>query len=411
MKQADIIAAVSGGQAEFKWVPLTPDVEVMAWPVRINDLFVGVSARTAQACAQALSRDGWLVSLTTPKIEDMIYESAAARPEPVTLNPQKVNIASDAAIAEHSAKLRARLGSTAENALVACGKNWVQTEKLRAHPGRAANYGFFSAGAPSLSENRKHKLWQPLSFAHNPDHFDYSQLLRLARRKPGVELPSYEAPSAEASAPAPVVPPPSEADMQASSSIAHGTLGERCVAWCLEEAQTHERPDAERIAYYHAVAVRNGKPLGIKAGNFCASAQSRALVECLLLGDVKPHEPRAGAIELLSDALHGGRFHGAAEVRARKWLPRPGDLAIYDRSNPADPKTSWLRHVDRVIRVSDDQTQYENIGANELGGAWRREWSPFSHPKLLGFVAYPGLPLTDAERAVASIALPVDAVG
>jgi hypothetical protein len=30
---------------------------------------------------------------------------------------------------------------------------------------------------------------------------------------------------------------------------------------------------------------------------------------------------------------------------------------------------------------------------------------------LLGFVAYPGLPLTDAERAVASIALPVDAVG
>ncbi|MET0792204.1 MAG: hypothetical protein ABW061_11840 [Polyangiaceae bacterium] len=421
MKQAEIVAAIASGEAQFTWLELQPGVEVMAWPARINGAFVAVSARTALACADALRGDDWVVSLTTTQVEDLIYERAVARPEPVTLNPAKVNIASDSAIADHSQKLLQRIGSTAQDGLLACGKNWVQTKKLAQHPGRAANYGFFSKSAPYPSETGAYKLWQPLSFAHNLDHYDYSQMLRLVRCRPGTVLPSYEGgvaatPSGPSVPSVPSVPPtpssPASAftpsDSQASVSVAQGTLGERCLIWCLEEARTHEHPDAARIAWYHAIAMRNGKALGITVGNFCASAQSRALVECALASDVRPHEPRAGAIELQQDATRLGNWRSAAEVRARKWAPRPGDLAIYNRSTPTE---AWLRHVDRVIRVSDDGLQYENIGANEGGGNWHREWSLFSNPKLLGFVVYPGVPLTESERASADVMIPHDAVG
>jgi hypothetical protein len=125
----------------------------------------------------------------------------------------------------------------------------------------------------------------------------------------------------------------------------------------------------------------------------------------LLPGEVAPHEPRAGAIELQQDAIKQGRFRPVAEVRAGKWLPRPGDLAIYNRSNPGKPETSWWRHVDRVIRVSGDGARYENIGANEVAGAWNLESSSFDNPKLLGFVEYPGTPLTDAERLASTAEL------
>ena len=182
------------------------------------------------------------------------------------------------------------------------------------------------------------------------------------------------------------------------------TLGERCLDWCLEEAARHPRPNAERIAWYHAIAVRDGKPLGIKKGNHCASAQSRALLECLLPGDPTPHEFRAAALELQHDAAKRGHWHSVVEVLRARWLPSPGDLAIYDRSVPSDPSTSWQRHVDRVEKISSDGAQYENIGANETAGAWKREWTSFENPKLLGFVAYPGLslvtPVTSRARVL-----------
>jgi hypothetical protein len=407
MKQTEIVAAVSSGKAQFTWIELQPGLEVMAWPVRIDGTFVAVSAHTAQACADALSGGDWVVSLTTTEIEDLIYDRAALRPEPVTLNPTKVNIASDGAIAEHSQKLLQRFGAVSEGTLVACGKSWVQTKKLAQHPGRAANYGFFSKNAPYPSEKGNFKLWQPLSFAHNFEHYDYSQMLRLVRCKAGTALPSYEGDMTTTARSIPSEPS-AAADSEASVSISQGTLGERCLIWCLEEARTHEHPDAARIAWYHAIAMRKGKALGITVGNFCASAQSRALVECAFDSDTRPHEPRAGAIELQQDATRLGNWRSVAEVRARKWSPRPGDLAIYDRSTPT---VAWLRHVDRVIVVSDDGLQYENIGANEGGGNWHREWSLFSNPKLLGFVVYPGVPLTASERASANVAFPETAIG
>lgn len=414
MKQAEIVSAVTEGRAIWKWVPLADGLEIMAWPIRVGGVFAAVTARTASACAAALSRDGWIVSLTTPKVEDLVFENAALRPEPVLLNPQRINIASDKAIEEHSTRLLGRFGAAADDALVAAGKSWVLANGLLDRPGRAANYGMFSSSAPHRSATGAFHLWQPLSFAHNLDHADYSQLLRLVRRRPGVPLPSYDQPlrifelggAAVPALPA-VLPPPAtpEPSTEGTEGVAQGTLGERCLAWCLEEAEEHRQPSAARVAWYHAVAMRNGKLLGIKTGNHCASAQSRALTECLLAGEVTPHEPRAAAKELRDDAAVRGRWRPIAEVRAGKWLPRPGDLAIYNRANPADPKTAWQRHVDRVVRVSSDATRYENIGANELAGAWNREWTSFEHSRLLGFVEYPGIPLSESERAAAPVTL------
>lgn len=194
MNQLDLVSWVAAGRASWAWVPLQAGLEVMAWPAMIEGVFPSVSARTASACAAALSRDGWIVSLTTPKVEDLIYERAVLRPEPVLLNPQRINIASGQAVAEHSAKLLARLAPVPRGALIACGKSWVLSNGLLARPGRAANYGLFSTMAPYRSETGAYRLWQPLSFAHNLDHWDYSQLLRLVRRRPGTPLPSYDEP-------------------------------------------------------------------------------------------------------------------------------------------------------------------------------------------------------------------------
>jgi hypothetical protein len=49
MNQLDIVSLVANRVAEWTWVPLAPGLEVMAWPVMVGDLFVGVSARSASA--------------------------------------------------------------------------------------------------------------------------------------------------------------------------------------------------------------------------------------------------------------------------------------------------------------------------------------------------------------------------
>ena len=194
MNQLEVLALVASGRASWTWVPLLDGVEVMAWPVMLDHVFLSVSARTASACAAALNRNGWMVSLTTPKIEDLIYEHAAVRPEPIVLDPRRFNIASGEAALEHSAKLLGRLRGAPRDALLACGRNSVLCNAMLARPGHAATYGLFSATAPYRSANGAHRLWQPLSLAHDIDHWDYSQLLRLARRRRGTALPSYDEP-------------------------------------------------------------------------------------------------------------------------------------------------------------------------------------------------------------------------
>jgi lambda repressor-like predicted transcriptional regulator len=191
VKQSEILPAIRDG------IPLPPMVEVVSgvwvWAdaLRIDGVRVAVSARTAQLVADALG-----MSLTTAALEDEIWRAAAIRLEPATFSPTRYRIDAWETTVRHSAAVDAQLAGTAavEGDLVACvGKAWVLDDRLAARPGRAANYGWHSerrapyrpvtAGLPNV--------WQPLAFAHNLDHFDYSQTLRLAALEPDAELPTH----------------------------------------------------------------------------------------------------------------------------------------------------------------------------------------------------------------------------
>jgi hypothetical protein len=146
--------------------------------------------------------------------------------------------------------------------------------------------------------------------------------------------------------------------------------------------------------------------------NHCAIAQCNAAFQCKLPGELIPHRMRAAAKELMADAIGSRAWHSRAEL-AQGWRPHTGDLAIYDRSNPAKPETQWFGHVNRVIECVGPDS-YQDVGANEgPHGEWVRGLRRFDAPKLLGFISYPTLdpvqretadPITDEDRAhVASL--------
>lgn len=167
------------------------------------------------------------------------------------------------------------------------------------------------------------------------------------------------------------------------------TLGQLALRHALAEAATGTRPDAGRIATYFSGATRSGRPIGISSGNWCAASASWSVFTAC--GDLCKHVPhgwRVGAKELMEDAVKNGHWRAPRDVREGNWRPNPGDLAIYDRSDPANPETSWMGHVNRVIRSTSDG--YEAIGGNEGGPTgWKITQRSYNDPRLLGFVAYP----------------------
>ena len=173
------------------------------------------------------------------------------------------------------------------------------------------------------------------------------------------------------------------------------TLGELCLRWCREQYAVEPVPSRETLAAWFELANR-GLDKMVLAGtrlNHCAMAQSAALAfgatEQQALNLKFPHGMRAGAKQLMSDAIERHRWHAVSEARAGVWTPHPGDLAIYDRSQPGRPETSWWGHVDRIIEAGE--REYSSIGANEgPGGAWKIDIGvPYAWSTLLGFVAYP----------------------
>jgi hypothetical protein len=109
--------------------------------------------------------------------------------------------------------------------------------------------------------------------------------------------------------------------------------------------------------------------------------------------DDPPHGYRAGVVELVADvkdtdAKWSGRWHNVKEVREGKWTPKPGDLAIYDRSNPTKPETSWWRHVNRVVSYSIAEQSFTTVGGNEQQKITLAVQS-IHQTRLLGFIAYP----------------------
>jgi hypothetical protein len=183
MNQSAIVEAVAAGRAEFEWVELAPGLFVTRDAVRIDGVRVNVTAETAQKCADLLG-----ASLTTPLLEDMIYEAADFRCSPVLMKPD----GSWRQTLGHSVGLDRQIVAqgTRPRLVGAIGKSWVLSNGL-ADPnrhGRAANYGYHSPSAKHRAVSGNTNVWQPLGFAHNIFHTDYSQTLRLAKGP----LPTHE---------------------------------------------------------------------------------------------------------------------------------------------------------------------------------------------------------------------------
>jgi len=115
--------------------------------------------------------------LPTTKISDMLYEQRSIKLPPYTSSPDS-QMAWTSRMVWHSNKIDLGKGN-ATGLVCNVGKHWVFTNTLLQHPGMAANYGWYDSSAPYKSANGKYNLWQPLSWAHNLQHEDYSQILVL----------------------------------------------------------------------------------------------------------------------------------------------------------------------------------------------------------------------------------------
>ncbi|MBX3128398.1 MAG: hypothetical protein KF718_16870 [Polyangiaceae bacterium] len=165
--------------------------------------------------------------------------------------------------------------------------------------------------------------------------------------------------------------------------------GGRVVEWSLAERARWPggKPSAARIAEYFAPCVRNGKPLGLTAGNWCAAGACFAAAS--MVGTTKlesagvPHAYRGAGLELQTDAQKLGAWDAAPKpIVSLGDTVGPGDLAIFERG-----AEDWMRHVGRVIRTTP--TGFESIDANGSGAAWAVTTYPWNHPRLLGFIRWP----------------------
>lgn len=176
------------------------------------------------------------------------------------------------------------------------------------------------------------------------------------------------------------------------------TLGECCLEWMVKYLGVKEQPPGSNSGPFidgwldKCIRRDTEQALHLKKSNWCSSFVSASLYAVLAPGEVPPHGYRAGVVELVADALEGlPRFSGVY-VPSKKlldgvWTPMPGDLVIYDRSDPSKPETSWYRHVNRILRVVSS-TKFECIGGNQNDEV-SIVLTQADSPKVLGYIQYP----------------------
>lgn len=193
MTQDDIIGMVRENKATYDWIDLPgyPGIQVFRDALRIDSIRVPVSARTTASIADILSRNlGKKILPTTAMIEDAVHANATNKVIPSTFDPSRLGqnvLTSVHAVVTSSQDIDNQITN---KGLVSCvGKSWILSNLVLTHPGRAINYGMFRPDGPYLSVTGKYKLWQQPSWAHDPDHWDYSQTCRLMKIAEGVVLP------------------------------------------------------------------------------------------------------------------------------------------------------------------------------------------------------------------------------
>jgi len=184
-REGAILEAIFGGDvATVEWAELVSEhnghnatLFVTTDALRVGDdedsLRVTVSPRSAQRIA-----DKFGCMLLTPHICDLVWEQAAVRLTPSIQKPDAL-MGNTSRMVLHNKTIEGKLAGR-KGLIENVGKHWVLTNRLTSKPGSAANYGWFDDAAPGQSG--KHKLWQTLGLAHNLEHVDYSQVIRLVMR-------------------------------------------------------------------------------------------------------------------------------------------------------------------------------------------------------------------------------------
>ena len=140
------------------------------------------------------------MSLLTPKVADLIYANASVKIEPCTQIPD-VCMAHTSRMIKHSNDINVKITSRINSqdltqiglnqlGIVAdVGKDWVLSNKIK-NETTAANYGWRTTAKPNPNypgngpfSGPDGYMWQPLGTAHNTEHVDYSQVVRLMLRE------------------------------------------------------------------------------------------------------------------------------------------------------------------------------------------------------------------------------------
>lgn len=184
LSQEQIIQAVRDGHAIYAWreLPQVRGLYVFADALKIGGLRVPVTARTTAAIAKILG-----ATPVTPLLDDMIHNQCDIRVNPPT---QDYRIAmSNKAVVAFNRSIDQQVEQATKPAYVpiisSVGKNWVLDNLALSRRGRAVNYGLHMPSARYKSVDGKSRVWQTPGAAHSPDHWDYSQTLRLAQYKGG----------------------------------------------------------------------------------------------------------------------------------------------------------------------------------------------------------------------------------
>lgn len=211
-RDAAILDRVAAGKTDpIRWVQVTSAANghtlaccVMAEPLSMDGVYIGVSGKTEQQIADVLSATGCAgsgCSLLTPKLADLTFLQRS-----VTLLPTPRPVStSTSAWEDNSARVRAQLkaaGGAAPQTLVqTAGKHWVLCNELAKYKGtRAANYGWhFAPGSPAMVYATTNAIvpWgqaypsvtpgltmiEYLYLGHDLEQDDYSQTCTLASRR------------------------------------------------------------------------------------------------------------------------------------------------------------------------------------------------------------------------------------